>query len=416
MPSAGRLVGRPATAGLIFITVLIDIIAVGIIAPVLPKLVISFEHGDIARAASVAGVIALAWAAMQFVFSPMVGALSDRYGRRPIILLSNFSLAVDYAIMALAPSLPWLFVGRVLSGIAGASFPTAAAYIADVTPEEKRAGRIGLLGTAFGIGFIFGPAVGGILGEVDLRLPFWVAAGLSLANAAYGYLVLPESLPAEYRAKLKWQIANPLGAFKLLRLCPGLAGLAAAAFLCFLGHEALQSTFVLYTHYRYGWNANQVGLALALVGVGSAVVAGLLVRPAVARYGEHAVALTGLVFGVVGFTAYAFAPAGAVFLASTPLLALWALAGPALQSSMMREVAASEQGRLQGALSSLRGMAGLVGPLLFTQTFVLGIGGRVGTPGAPYLLVAGLLLFAIVTLNAAAKWRDRFSFQRVFRH
>jgi DHA1 family tetracycline resistance protein-like MFS transporter len=416
MPSAGRLVAGSGTAGLIFITVLIDIIAVGIIAPVLPKLVISFEHGDVARAASVAGVIALAWAAMQFVFSPMVGALSDRYGRRPIILLSNFSLAVDYAIMALAPSLPWLFVGRVLSGVAGASFSTAAAYIADVTPEEKRAGRIGLLGLAFGIGFVLGPAVGGILGEADLRLPFWAAAGLSLANAAYGYLVLPESLPAEHRAKLKWQIANPLGAFKLLRLCPGLAGLAAAAFLCFLGHEALQSTFVLYTHYRYDWNANQVGLALALVGVGSAVVAGLLVRPAVARYGEHAVAVTGLSFGVAGFMAYALAPTGALFLASTPLLALWGLAGPALQSSMMREVGVSEQGRLQGALSSLRGMAGLVGPLLFTQTFVLGIGGHVVAPGAPYLLVAGLLLFAIVMLSAAARWHDRFPFQRVLRH
>jgi len=415
MLSRSRSVERSATVGFIFITVLLDMVAVGIMAPVLPKLIIAFEQGDIARAASIAGVIGLAWAGMQFVFSPFVGALSDRYGRRPVILLSNFGLGLDYVIMALAPSLPWLFVGRVLSGVAGASFPTAAAYIADVTPQEKRAGRIGLLGAAFGIGFILGPAIGGILGEIDLRLPFWVAAGLSLANAAYGYFVLPESLPMEHRARLKWQVVTPLSTLKLLRLNPRLAGLAAAAFLCFLGHEALHATFVLYTDYRYGWSANQVGLALSLVGIGSGIVSGLLVRRAVARYGEHPVALTGLVLGVIGFTAYAFAPTGALFLASTPLLALWALAGPALQSSMTREVGPSEQGRLQGSLSSLRGMAGLVGPLVFTQAFVVGITGGHGTPGAPYLLVAGLLILAIVAMNGAPRLRHRFSFQRVFR-
>jgi len=390
---------RPATTGFIFITVLLDMVAVGIMAPVLPKLIISFELGDIARAASIAGAIGLIWAGMQFVFSPIVGALSDRCGRRPIILLSNLGLGLDYLIMALAPSLPWLFVGRALSGVAGASFATAAAYIADVTPQEKRAGQIGLLGAAFGIGFVLGPAIGGTLGELDLRLPFWVAAGLSLANAAYGYFVLPESLPIEHRAKLKWETVNPLNTLKLLRSYPRLGGLAAAAFLCFLGHEALHATFVLYTDYRYAWSANQVGLALSLVGIGSGIVSGLLVRPAVARCGEHPVVLAGLIFGVVGFTAYAFAPTGALFLASTPLMALWALAGPAVQSSMTRQVGPSEQGRLQGALSSLRGMVGLVGPLLFTQTFVVGISGGHRTPGAPYLVVAGLLIFAIVTVT-----------------
>jgi MFS transporter, DHA1 family, tetracycline resistance protein len=390
---------RTATIGFIFITVLLDMVAIGIMAPVLPKLIISFEHGDIARAASVAGVIGLVWAGMQFVFSPVVGALSDRYGRRPIILLSNFGLGLDYLIMALAPSLPWLFVGRMLSGVAGASFSTAAAYIADVTPPEKRAGQMGLLGAAFGIGFVLGPAMGGMLGELDLRLPFWVAAGLSLANAAYGYFVLPESLPIQHRATLKWEIVSPLHALKLLGSHPRLTGLAAAAFLGFLGHESLHATFVLYTDYRYGWGASQVGLALALVGVGSGIVAGLLVRPAVARFGEHPVLVAGLIFGVVGFTAYAFAPTGALFLASTPLMALWALAAPAAQSSMTRQVGPSEQGRLQGALSSLRGMAGLVGPLLFTQTFVVGISGGHRTPGAPYLVVAGLLIFAIVAVT-----------------
>src|SRR5215813_804553 len=404
MLSRNPLLVRPAAAGFIFVTVLLDMVAVGVMAPVLPKLIIAFEHGDMARAASIAGAVGLAWAGMQFVFSPIMGALSDRYGRRPVLLLSNLGLGIDYVIMALAPSLPWLFAGRLLSGIFGASFSTAAAYIADVTPPEKRAGRIGLLGAAFGVGFILGPAVGGILGELDLRLPFWVSGGLSLVNLAYGYFVLPESLPTEHRARLKWQMASPLSAFELLRLHPQLARLAAAAFLCFLGHEALHATFVLYTDYRYGWSANQVGLALSLVGVGSAIVSGLLVRPAVARCGEHAVIVTGLIFGVLGFAAYAVAPTGALFLASTPLLALWALAGPAIQSSMTRQVGPSEQGRLQGAFSSLRGMAGLVGPLVFTQTFAIGISGGHRTPGAPYLVVAGLLIFATITV-AAPPWR-----------
>jgi len=413
MLSASSSTKRPATVGFIFITVLLDIVAVGIMAPVLPKLIVSFEQGDIARAASIAGLVGLAWASMQFVFSPVVGAWSDRYGRRPVLLLSNFGLGVDYLIMALAPSLPWLFAGRLLSGIAGASFPTAAAYIADVTPDEKRAGRMGLLGAAFGIGFMVGPAIGGMLGEHDLRLPFWVAAGLSLINAAYGYFVLPESLPTEHRARLKWQIVNPLGALNLLRSYPQLAGLAAAAFLCFLAHEALHATFVLYTDYRYSWSESQVGLTLSLVGIGSGIVSGLLVRPAVARFGEHPVILAGLIFGVLGFTSYALASTGMLFLAGTPLLALWALTGPALQSSMMRKVGPSEQGRLQGAVNSLRGMAGLAGPLVFTQTFVIGISGNRAMPGAPYLLVAGLLIVAVAAVTWAPRLGHRLSFERV---
>jgi MFS transporter, DHA1 family, tetracycline resistance protein len=412
MLSRQRSAARPAATGFIFMTVLLDMIAIGIMAPVLPKLIISFEHGDITRAASIAGVIGLTWAGMQFVFSPIVGALSDRYGRRPIILLSNLGLGLDYVIMALAPSVPWLFAGRALSGIVGASFATATAYIADVTPEEKRAGRIGLLGAAFGIGFILGPAVGGILGEIDLRLPFWVASGLSLINAAYGYFVLPESLPPAYRAKLAWQIVNPLGGLKLLRSYQQLAGLAAATFLCFLAHESLHATFVLYTDYRYGWSAHEVGLALSLVGVCSGIVSGVLVRPAVARCGEYPVMLAGLIFGAIGFTAYALASTGVLFVAATPLLALWGLAGPAIQSAMTRNVGPSEQGRLQGAISSLRGLSGLVGPLLFTQTFAAGTRGGPATSGAPYLIVAILLVLAIVAVAAAPRLTHRLSLQR----
>jgi len=400
---------RCATTAFIFVTVLLDMLAVGIMAPVLPKLIISFEGGDIRRAATIAGVLGLAWAGMQFLFSPILGVLSDRFGRRPIILLSNFGLGLDYVIMALAPSLPWLFVGRVLSGVMAASFSTASAYIADVTPEEKRAGQIGLLGAAFGLGFILGPAIGGTLGELDLRLPFWVAAGLSLANAAYGYFVLPESLSIEHRTKLSWRNATPARSLKLLRSHPRLVGLAAVAFLCFLGHESLHATFVLYTDYRYGWSESQVGFALSMVGIGAMIVSGALIRPAVARWGEHQVILVGLLFGVLGFVSYALAPTGALFLAGTPLLALWGLAGPATQASMTRQVGPSEQGQLQGALSSLRGIAGLLGPLVFTQIFAIGIGSRHAIPGAPYLLAAALLVLAVIAVTWAPKLAPQLS-------
>jgi MFS transporter, DHA1 family, tetracycline resistance protein len=230
----------------VFITVALDMMAVGIIAPVLPKLIIDFQQGDVERAATYVGLFATMWAAMQFIFSPIIGAASDRFGRRPVILLSNFGLGLDYILMAVSPSLAWLFVGRVISGITSASYPTAGAYIADVTPPQERAAKFGMLGAAFGLGFIVGPAIGGLLGSIDLRLPFWVAAGLSLANAAYGYFVLPESLPPERRKAFSLRAANILGAFRLLRSHPELLGMAAALFVMGLAHESLPNTFVLY--------------------------------------------------------------------------------------------------------------------------------------------------------------------------
>jgi DHA1 family tetracycline resistance protein-like MFS transporter len=242
---------NPAFA-FIFVTVALDMLALGVMIPVLPKLVIEFLGGDNARAATIYGVFGTVWALMQFVFSPVVGALSDRFGRRPVILLSNLGLGLDYILMAMAPTLGWLFVGRVISGITSSSIATAGAYIADVTPPEGRAKRVGMIGAAFGFGFILGPAVGGVLGSIDLRLPFWVAGGLSLANAAYGLLVLPESLPPERRAPFVWRRANPVGAVALLRTQTLLAGLAGAAFLSRVAHDSLPSTFVLYATYRYG--------------------------------------------------------------------------------------------------------------------------------------------------------------------
>ena len=258
--------GRRAALVFIFITIVLDMLALGLIIPVLPGLIEDFLGGDTAGAAKVYGVFGTVWALMQFFSMPIAGSLSDRFGRRPVVLLSNLGLGLDYVLMALAPNLAWLFVGRVISGITAASVSTGMAYVADVTPPEKRSGAFGMLGVAFGIGFVFGPALGGVLGTVDPRLPFWVAAGLSLANAAYGYFVLPESLPPEKRRPFEWRRSNPLGSLRLLRSHPELTGLAGVVFLNNLAHAALPATFVLYAGYRYGWDARTVGLTLGVIG------------------------------------------------------------------------------------------------------------------------------------------------------
>src|SRR5580704_15217035 len=287
---------RHAALGFIFVTVLLDMLAFGIIVPILPKLISEFLHGNMARASEYMGLFVTTWALMQFFFSPILGMLSDRYGRRPIILLSNFGLGLDYIVMAVAPSVGWLFLGRVISGITAASFSTAGAYIADVAPPEKRAGGFGMLSAAFGLGFVLGPALGGVLGNIDPRLPFWVAAGLSLLNAVYGFLVLPESLARDRREAFSWKRANPLGSIKLLRSHAELFGLSAVNFLSSIAHEALPTTFVLYAMYRYGWNARTIGLAMATVGVCSVVVGVGMVRPLVAKFGDRRVMLGGMWF------------------------------------------------------------------------------------------------------------------------
>lgn len=399
-----------AAFAFVFVTVVLDLLALGIMVPVLPKLIISFEGGDRSAAASITGLFGFTCAAMQFVSSPVLGALSDRYGRRPVILLSNLGLGVDYVLMALAPSLGWLFVGRLISGITAASYPAASAYIADVTPPEKRAAKFGLLGAAFGLGFIVGPAVGGLLGSIDLRLPFWASAGLSLVNAAYGFFVLPESLPTERRSEFFWRRANPLGSLRLLSSHRELVGLAAATFLYYLAHESLPSMFVLYTDYRYGWSERTVGLALAAVGVCSMLVSAALMGPVVAWLGERRALLAGLFFGSLAFLSYGLASTGSLFLVGIPFGALLSLAGPSMQALMTRRVEPSSQGQLQGALSSLRGITGMLGPVLFTQIFAASIRDEdlLHLPGATYLVATvlcagGLFLSWRVTRPFAAQ-------------
>ena len=388
---------RRAAFAFVFVTVLLDMFAIGIIIPVLPKLVEDFMGGDTARAATIYGIFGTAWALMQFLFSPVLGSLSDRFGRRPIILLSNFGLGLDYILMALAPNVRWLFVGRVISGITAASISTAGAYIADVTPPEQRAAKFGLLGAAFGAGFVVGPALGGFLGDISPRLPFWVAAGFSLTNGLYGLFVLPESLRRELRRPYSWRKANPVGALKLLRSHPELWGFTWVTFLSNLAHAALPSVAVLYMSYRYNWDTKAVGLLLAGVGVCQIIVQGFLVGRVVKALGERQTIIIGLVCGAAGFTIQAMAPNGAIYSTGVVFMSLWGLMGPALQGLMTRLVTPSEQGQLQGANSSVLGISTLIGPLLFTQTFAAFIGAHRDwhLPGAPFLLSAVLIVSSL---------------------
>jgi len=393
---------RRAAVAFIFVTVLLDMLALGMIIPVVPELIKGFRGGDTAAAAATLGAFGTAWALMQFFASPVLGALSDHFGRRKIILLSNFGLGCDYIFMALAPTLGWLFVGRMISGITAGSIPAAFAYIADVTPAEKRAKSFGMLGAAFGIGFVIGPVLGGLIGHYGARLPFWVSAGFSLANAMYGLFVLPESLSPDHRAPFSWKRANPVGALSLLARHPQLLGFAAIHFLYYMAHQSLQNVFVLYADYRYGWNIRTVGMALGAVGVSTMIVQGGLVGRIVARFGERRAMLTGLSAGALGFFIYGMAPTGRIFMTGVPIMAFWGLYGPSAQGLMTRRVGKSEQGRLQGALTSVASLTGIVGPSVFTLTFATFIGSLRDwdLPGAPFVLASLLLVIGV-----AIAWR-----------
>jgi len=405
--------GRGAAVAFIFITILLDMLALGLIMPILPKLVESFVDNDTARAARIFGVFGTAWALMQFFFSPILGSLSDRFGRRPVVLLSNFGLGLDYVLMALAPSLIWLFVGRVISGITSASISTAFAYIADITPAERRAAVFGKVGAAFGAGFIVGPAVGGLLGDVDPRLPFWVAAGLSFANTLYGLLILPESLPRDRRAPFRWKSANPVGALRLLRSDRLLAGLSVSNFFAQLAHAVLPSIFVLYATYRYGWDSKTVGVTLAMVGICAMLVQGVFIGPIVRIFGERLALQLALVCGAAGFLIFAVAPTGPLSWLGIPVMSLWGVSGAAIQSLMTKRVAPDQQGQLQGATTSVQSISQLLGPFVFTLTFAYFISPQtpLHLPGAPFFLASALVLVALAgaaaTLSGAKSAEEK---------
>lgn len=371
-------------------------LAFGIAAPPLPKLISDFLGGNTARASEYLGLFITTFAVMQFFFSPIIGLLSDRFGRRPVVLLSNFGLSLDYLVLALAPSLNWLFVGRALAGITSSSLPTAMAYISDVTPVEKRAKAFGLIGAAFGVGFVVGPAIGGLLSQHNPRLPFWVGAGASLLNAMYGLFVLPESLDLDKRQKQwQWAKANPLGSLKLLSRHAELLGLAGVDFLGYVAHEIYLTVWILYGMYRFGWNQRTVGLSLAVVGVFSIFCSAVVVGPTVKWLGERRALLAGLAFGSIGFALYGLAVTTWAFLLAIGVNSLWSLARPSSQSLMTRRVSPSEQGELQGALASLRGIAMIIGPSMFSATFAYFIAPEHRVLGAPWYLAAGLVAAAM---------------------
>ena len=388
----------------IFITVLLDMVSFGMIIPVFPQLILKLQGGDIAGAAAIFGIFGTAFAVMQFFFSPIQGALADRFGRRPVILLSNLGLGLDYIVMALAPTIPILFIGRLVSGASSASFSVSGAYVADVTPPEKRAARFGMLGAAFGIGFILGPALGGVLGAIDLRAPFWAAAALSIANFLYGVFILPESLPADRRSPFRLRAANPVGAVRFLGSRPVLMSLTAAMLFAFLAHDAIPNTWVLYTTYRFGFDERAIGVSLAIVGAASLIVNAFLIGRVVKRLGEYNTLLVGLGFGVISELLFTFAPTTWLLLGALPIYSLAGLSGGPIQSIATREVQPNEQGQLQGALTALRSMVTLVTPGLYTGTFALFVGplAGVGLPGAPYLLAAILMAATTVIVIRSA--------------
>jgi DHA1 family tetracycline resistance protein-like MFS transporter len=409
MSETGQDHPRPRAAVIfIFVTVTIDMLAFGIIIPVLPHLIVELIGGSIAKAAVWTSGFGTLFMLMQFVCSPIQGTLSDRFGRRTVILISSFGLGVDFIVMAVAPVLWLLFVGRAVSGMCAASFSTANAYIADITPREKRAAAFGMLGGAFAVGFIVGPALGGFLGHLWIRLPFWVAAVLCLINFCYGFFVLPESLPRERRAaRFDWRHANPLGSLLLLKRYPQVLGLASVVFLTALAQFAINSTYVLYTDYRFGWGPQTVGYTLTLVGVLTGVVQALLVRRLMPKLGERRMILMGLALWVAGMACFGFAPTAWMFVVGIPILCLGGLAGPPTQSLITHQVDPAEQGRLQGALSSLQSLAGIVGPALFANLFALFIskhaplGGHL--PGIAFVLAAALTLLALIVATRATR-------------
>lgn len=397
--------GRRAGIYFIFVTLFLDILGIGIVIPVLPELVNGFVPGDQAAAAPIYSTLASVYALTQFLFAPLIGVLSDRFGRRPIILAALCAYGCDFLVMAMAPNLMWLFVGRVVSGFTGATITAANAYIADVSTPETRAQNFGLVGLAFGLGFITGPAIGGLLGSIGLRVPFFVAAGVVLANWLYGMFVLPESLPKERRRPLAWKRANPVGGLLALRRYPIVASLAFAFVFLMLAQRGLESIWVLYTSYRYGWSPFQNGLALAAAGIGAAVVQGFLVRIVVRRIGERRSVIVGLSIAVVGYALYGLASTGPLLYFAIAIGSLGGLAGPAIQGLIAGAAPSEEQGSVQGSIASLMSLTAIVAPLLSANIFGFfsGKGAVAEIPGMPFFAGSLYVLCALAVVTRALR-------------
>jgi MFS transporter, DHA1 family, tetracycline resistance protein len=390
--------------GFILVTAALDVMAMGIIIPVFPVLVEEFT-GSNAQAGIYNGLFVALWAGMQFLFSPVIGSLSDRYGRRPVILISAAGLAADFALLALAPSLCWLALARILGGITSSSFTTTFAYMADFTPPEQRSRAYGLIGAAYSAGFIAGPLVGGVLGEFGTRVPFWAAAAIGALAFLWGLFVLPESLPPDRRMPFSWRRANPFGALKLLRTHPELTGLAWVYFLLYFAHHVFAAVFVLYAAHRFGWTTAQVGMALALWGVLDVAVQALAVGPIVSRIGDRRAMVIGLHFGAIGLAAMAVAPTGSTFVAAIVVSSIWGLCQPTLLALQTRRVSEREQGQLQGANMSVAAFAGVISPIVFGGIYAATVGAEalIDAPGASFALAGLVMLTGAVIGGRVAK-------------
>lgn len=390
--------GRSAALGFIFVTLLVDTIGLAIIIPVFPKLIETLIHGSVSDASRWSGLLLVAYAVMQFLCAPLIGNLSDKFGRRPVLLFSLLGFGIDYLFLAFAPSIGWLFVGRVIAGITGASFTTASAYIADVSPPEKRAQNFGMIGVAFGLGFIIGPVIGGILGRMDVHYPFYAAAALALLNAAYGFFILPESLPVEHRRPIDWARCNPLGTLLQLRRYPAVIGLAVSLFMLYFAAHAVQSVWTFYTMLKFHWNEDMIGYSLGFIGVLIALVQGGLIRITAPRLGFERSVWIGLLLYATGMVLFGLATQSWMMFAFMVPYALGGIAGPALQGIMTNEVPRNEQGELQGGLTSLISLSTIFGPWFMTWTFYFFTrsGAPLFLPGAPYYCAALLLLGSAV--------------------
>jgi DHA1 family tetracycline resistance protein-like MFS transporter len=400
---------RRAATLFIFVTIVLDLLAIGMVIPVLPQLIRQVGGLSEKDLILTVGWFGTAWATMQLLSGPVQGALSDRFGRRPVILASNLGMGFNYLMMAVAPSLGWLWAGRIISGICAGSIPAAVAYLADVTPPEKRAASFGLLGAAINLGFALGPALGGLLGTLGPRAPFWAAATLSLLNFLYGVFVLPESLPRDRRAPLDIWRLNPVGAlYGLLKTYPALGGLLAVSFLMALAQLGPNNVFVLYTQHRFNWGPANIGLLMSAAGAAGMVVQAGLVPVVIKRVSERTALLAGGALQVLGLMIFALADTGAKFWLAVPLTAMATVAGPAWSAIMSRSVGASEQGRLAGATSSLSSLSFILGPLLFTSAYFAAVDHRQGLPiGTPFLMAAAIMVMALA-LGAWVTGRPKF--------
>ncbi len=389
---------RKAAIKFIFLTLLIDVSGLGLIIPVMPKLIESMIHGNISAASQWGGWLTFAYAFMQFIFAPVMGNLSDRFGRRPVLLLSLIAFGIDYLFLSFAPTLVWLFVGRIIAGITGASFSTATAYIADISTKENRAQNFGMIGAAFGIGFIIGPVIGGLLVDFGPRVPFLVAAGLSFLNALYGYFVLPESLPKENRRKFEWKRANPLGSLFHLKKYPGIGGLIISLLLVYIGAHAIQSNWTFFTIQKFGWSEKLIGISLGMFGLFIAIVQAGLIRVITPKIGNEKSVYIGLGLYTIGMLLYAFASQTWMMFAIMIPYCLGGIAGPALQAIISGHVPSNEQGELQGALTSLMSVTSIIGPPVMTNLFAYFTkpSAPVQFAGAPFLLAALLILVSTI--------------------